>query len=68
MRILNLDCCHSRFYDPQSIVFVSSQSCSDTGPRVRAYVVSGNASTAQVKVTEETLGSDIAVVCSSFEP
>ena len=68
MGILNLDCCHSRSYDPQSIVVVSSQSCSNTGPRIRTYVVSWNASTAQVKVTEGTLGSDIAVVCSSFEP
>src|ERR1700694_762668 len=66
MGILNLDGCHSRSYDPQSIVVVSSHS--NTGPRIRTYVVSWNASTAQVKVTESTLGSDIAVVCSSFEP
>src|SRR3984893_356308 len=66
MGILNLDGCHSRSYDPQSIVVLASHS--DTGPRIRTYVVSWNASTAQVKVTESTLGSDIAVVCSSFEP
>ena len=66
--ILDLDCGHSRSYNLQSIVVVSSQSCSDTGPRIRTYVVSWNASTVQVKVTESSLGSDIAVVCSSFEP
>jgi hypothetical protein len=66
--ILNLGCCHSRSYDPQSVVVVSSRSCSDTGPGIRTYVVSWNASTAQVKVTESTLSSDIALVCSSFEP
>jgi hypothetical protein len=68
MGILNLDCCHSRSYDSQSIVVVSAQSCSNSGPRIRTHVVSWNASTVQVKVTESTLGSDIAVVCSSFEP
>ena len=68
MGILDLDCCHSQSYNLQSIVVVSSQSCSDTGPRICAYVVSWNTSTAQVKVTESTLGLDMALVCGSFEP
>ena len=68
MGILNLDCRHSRSYNLQSIVVVSSQSCSNTGPRISTYVVSWKTSTAQVKVTESTLGSDIAMVCSPFEP
>jgi hypothetical protein len=68
MGVLDLDCCHSRSYNLQSIVVVWSQSCSDTGPRICTYVVSWNTSTAQVKVTESTLGSDMALVCSSFEP
>ncbi len=68
MGILNLDCCHMRSYDPQSIVVVFLQSCSNSGPRIRTYVVSWNAPTVQVKLTESSLGSDVAVVCSSFEP
>ena len=68
MGILNLGFRHSRSYNPQSVIVVFSQTCSDTGPRVRTYEVSWNASTAQVKVTKSTLGSEIAVVCSSFEP
>src|SRR6267143_1226996 len=45
MGILNLGCCHSRSYDSQSVVVVVSKSYSDTGPGVRTYVVSWNAST-----------------------
>ena len=68
MGILDFGCGHSRSYNLQSIVVVFSRSCGDTGPRICTYIVSWNTSTAQVKVTESTLGSDLAVVCSSFEP
>ena len=66
--ILDLDCGHSRSYNLQSIVVVSSQSCSNTGPCICTYIVFWNTSATQVKVTETTLGSNIAMVCSSFEP
>src|SRR6266853_74279 len=66
--ILDLDCGHSRSYNLQSIVVVSSQSCSNTCPCICTYIVFWNTSATQVKVTETTLGSNIAMVCSSFEP
>ena len=68
MGILDLACCHSRSDEPQLIIVVFSQSRRNSGPRVRTYVVFWNSSTAQVCITESTLGSDLALVCSSFEP
>src|SRR5207245_10218137 len=68
MGIRDLAGCHSRSYEPQSIIVVFSQSGRNSGPSICTYVVSWNSSTAQVSITESTLGSDIALVCSSFEP
>ena len=68
MGIRDLAGCHSRSYKPQSIIVVFSRSGRNSGPRICTYVVSWNSSTAQVSITESTLGSDIALVCSSFEP
>src|ERR1700731_3705174 len=68
MGIFDLACCHSRSYEPQLIIVIFSQSRRNSGPRIRTYVVSWNSSTAQISITESTLGSDIALVCSSFEP